>query len=315
MIVSEMDFSARDVQEFIAEQESQDIRSADSFRDELHHALYADESNQGIKLPWSKTHDRYQLKRGDVSLWAGPSGSFKSAIAGQIALWATQQVKVGVMSFEMSVGETLKRMCWQACGNPNPPESYMDEFLDYLKDKMWLYDHLDSIDAHKVTGCTHYMASELGIELVIVDCLIKIKGIHRDAEKEGRFLNTLNALAKAHNIHIALVHHIRKPDGQSQNKQFTKYDVRGSGELTDLAADVILVTKDQKKADLLNQKDLGRMLSPDEEEYLKRPCQTLALEKHRHGAYEGKIGLWMNRPAMQFLNSDQSRVHLEFPRT
>ena len=74
MNVNEWDFDDSRVAEFLAEQESQDIRRASEFKDDVL-ALFANNfETNGIKLPWSKTHSHVCLRDGEVSLWAGING-------------------------------------------------------------------------------------------------------------------------------------------------------------------------------------------------------------------------------------------------
>ena len=41
----------------------------------------------GDKMPWPKTHELIRLREGELSIWAGMSGSFKSMLCGQVMLW------------------------------------------------------------------------------------------------------------------------------------------------------------------------------------------------------------------------------------
>jgi len=154
------------------------------------------------------------------------------------------------------------------------------------------------------------MAS-LGCELVILDCLIMVKGITRDAEKENAFISTLTQLAKALGIHVALVHHIRKPERGGDEYIPTRFDLRGSSDIGDMASTVVIVWNDKKRA-ALERKKHHQTLKADEEEYLKRPGQRLIVAKQRNGAFEGTIGLSIKPDAMQFYH--RRPMFLDIPR-
>lgn len=310
-IISDVDFSDREVMDFLAEQESQEIRSADHWRDALLSRLETPLEASGIKLPWPKTHPNVRLRPGEVSLWAGINGHFKSSIANQCALYSTSQAKVGIMSFEMPAEVTLERMTKQAAGRGSPPKQFANDLLDYLSTRMWIYDHLDSVDPARALACVHYMA-KIGIELVVVDCLIMVRGVTRDTERESQFMSTLIALAKAHKIHIALVHHVRKPQSGGDEYVPTRFDIRGASDIGDMASSIFILHNNKRKAEAIRKRDVGASLSEPEEKALAKPCQLFIVAKQRNAPFEGAIGLNLNREAMQFRESERQRLHLVF---
>ena len=311
-LISELDFADSDFMDFIAEQESQEVHTADHWREDLIYRLANPICADGIKLPWPKHHDKVRLRESEVSIWFGKAGSYKSTIVNQIALYATSEVKVGIMSFEMPVDVTLQRITMAAAGTEHPPASYAHKLLDYLSDKMWIYDHLDSVAPTSALACIHYMA-RIGIKLIVLDCLIKIKGVTRDAEKEAWFMDKLTALAKAHKIHIALVHHPRKGSSDSNpNKILNGDDMRGAGDLYDLASLVVIVHNNKVKKTAINKQEKGIPLTKDEEDSLDMPCQVLKVDKQRNNPFTEIIGLSMNRNAMQFTESPNQKLFMEF---
>lgn len=309
--ISSADFSDVDVLEFLAEQESQDIRSVDYWRDALKDALANPTGINGIKLPWPKTHSTVRLRGGEVSVWVGSNGHFKSTLVNQAALYATTDVSCGIMSFEMPAPVTLERMCKQASATSNPPPEYADRFIDALSGRMWIYDHLDTIEPERALACAHYMMGTLGIKLVVLDCLIMVRGISRDAEREADFMGKLAALAKVHDAHIALVHHIRKPASGGDEYIPTRWDIRGASDIADMASTIFICWNNKAKATALRKQSVGATLTEKESEALEKPCQLLIVAKQRNAEFEGTIGLNLNRGAMQFRESDRQRLWLE----
>lgn len=313
-IITDIDFSDGEVMDFLGEQESQEIRSVDHWKSELMERMESPMQDSGITLPWPRTESRVRLRGGETSLWVGISGHFKSAIANQCALFATDQVKVGIMSFEMPAIVTLERLTKQAAGSGKPPKEFASDLLDHLSDKMWIYDHLDSVEPARALACVHYMA-KIGIKLIVLDCLIMVRGVTRDAEKEAYFMSTLVALAKAHDIHIALVHHVRKPQQGGDEYVPTRFDVRGASDLGDMASSIFILHNNKRKAEAIRKQEVGATLTKQEVEALEKPCQLFIVAKQRNAPFEGAIGLNMNREAMQFRESDRQRLHLAFSRT
>lgn len=299
MIVHDVDFTDRDIQEFIATQESQDIRSGAEFKDQLVKFAESGHELNGIRLPWAKTHDKVRLRGGEVSIWAGINGHFKSSVVGQVSLWAARETKVGIMSFELPVAVTMFRMAKQASGSANPAGHWCGELAQWMDDKMYFYDRLDSVAPERVLGCVLHMA-RLGVKLVVIDCLIMVKGICKDYERESAFMSTLAALAKTLDIHIAVVHHVRKPDSGGDKYKPTRFDVRGAGELVDMCSTLFMVWHDKSKNQLHQKIEHCMKLTKEEEIKLDNtPDLTLRVDKHRHGEFEGVFGLYIHRQSMQ----------------
>jgi twinkle protein len=83
--------------------------------------------------------------------------------------------------------------------------------------------------------------------------------------------------------------------GNSEAAPGGKFDVKGAGELTDLADNVFLVWRNKGKEDAL-QKD------PHDIEAREEPDAMLTVAKQRHGDYEGRIMLDFNLPSKQYIS-------------
>ena len=102
----------------------------------------------------------------------------------------------------------------------------------------------------------------------------------------------MTAIARDHNIHIHLVHHIKKPP--TEDHKPTKYDYKGSGAITDQVDNVISVWRDKNKEKLRDAGKAFNEMDPD--------C-LLICDKQRNGDWEGRIGLWFHRDSQQFVAS------------
>jgi twinkle protein len=311
--IADIDFTDSRVHEFIAQQEAQEVRSGEHYRFALLERLNGSEALTGIPLPWANTHDKVRLRDGEVSIWAGINGHMKSSLLGQVALWAAREHKVGIMSFEMPVPVTLERLCMQAAGSMSPAVRFGNDFCSWMENRLWFYDRLDSVPPERVLGCVLHMARDLGIKLIVIDCLIFVKGITRDHEKESAFMSTLSALAKALQIHVALVHHIRKPERGGDEYIPTRFDVRGAGELVDMCSLLFIVWNDKKRRRLQQLQDQGISITSDDLEYLRdKPDQRLIVAKQRNGSFEGTIAL--HQIGIQFTNVKGRAMPFPIPR-
>jgi twinkle protein len=197
----------------------------------------------------------------------------------------------GIMSFEMPVRDTQKRMCQQAAGSPHPAPGFIKQWAQWNFQNLAYYDKLDTTPSTKVLGALFYMAKDLGCKHILLDSLTKCGLPYGERGAEKDFIDALCATAKAFQIHIHLVCHVRKPPQGGQEYMPTKFDVRGAGELTDLVHNVIIHWNDKKKTAIKRKQAQHITLDAKEIDYLERHCQRMIVEKQRNGAFEGTIGL------------------------
>jgi len=255
-------------------------------------------------MPWRKTHGLVQFRPGEVTVWGGANGQGKSLVTGQIALsLCSQGEKVCIASFEMKPMKTLERMGRQWSGeNPDHPAfrgheeakarmiDVYEQFRDWTTGKLWLYDQQGTVTASQCAAVVRYCAKEKGITHFFVDSLMKCVADEDDYNGQKRFVDVLTAIARDHQIHIHLVHHIKKPANEEHKP--TKYDYKGSGAITDQVDNVISVWRNKVKE---KAKEAGKMVAEQE------PDALLICDKQRHGEWEGNIGLWFHQDSMQYL--------------
>lgn len=306
MIVSTVNYTDKDLLDFLGQQESQYVAWGDEYSDELCDYLANGKTLTGARLPWERTHDLFRVRPGEVSIWAGMNGHRKSMLLGQVLEWiaAHDNERCGIMSFEMPIRDTMKRMCQQAAGSLAPSEEFARAWAQWNHERICYYDKLDTTPSDRVLGTVFHMAKDLGVTQIMIDSLTKCGLPYGERGPEKEFIDALCATAKAFHIHIHLVCHVRKPHSGGEDYIPTKFDVRGAGELTDLVHNVILCWADKKKQQL---KRLTRPLDQKETEYLSRPDQRLIIAKQRNGAFEGTIGLWMH-DCLQFTGEDSNRL-------
>lgn len=308
---SQCDYTDKDLLAFLGNQESQDIRWGDEYEDALIDQLKTTGQAVGARLPWGETHDLIRFRGGEVTIHAGMNGHRKSMVTGQIAQWfALAGEPVGIMSFEMRVPKTMERMVRQAAGSHQPSEAFTRQWARWNHQNIAYYDKLDTTPSQRVLGAAFYFAKDLGCKHLFIDSLTKCGLPYGERGAEKDFIDALCATAKAFDIHIHLICHVRKPHTGGQGYIPTKFDVRGAGELTDLVHNVIIHWADKKKIHLLDKQSQGGSLSQEELDYLKRPDQRLIVEKQRDGEYEGTIGLNMH-PSLQFYKG--RKLTFDFP--
>jgi twinkle protein len=80
-----------------------------------------------------------------------------------------------------------------------------------------------------------------------------------------------------------------------------KFDLKGSGSITDQADNVFIVWKNKEKAQLVAENP----------HYFDRevPDAVLVCEKQRNGEWEGKLKLWFDYKSQQFIEEADTPIH------
>lgn len=293
-----------DFLKFVSTQESQFMVGMAHASAEIHERFRGGVSTFGDTLPWPKTHDIVRLRPGEVSLWCGINGHGKSMVTSHVAASLMLNRPVTIASLEMPIAATGHRMLRQIGSTSNPTPKFIDEMIEWTHGKLWVYDQLDTVKSERILGMVIYAASELGCGHVFIDSLMKCGVRQDDLDGQSEFVNRLCWAAKAHQVHVHLVHHMRK--GESEEKIPDKFDVKGSGTVTDMVDNLFIVHRNKKKErDVAASKPVEEMC----------PDTVLRVGKQRHGEWEGDIALWFDKDSQQFIAGPNSmKQRFEIPR-
>ena len=283
------------------------VKPASVWMAELIERIRNPDRTKKVYLPWEKAKDVFNFRPGEVTLWAGQNGHGKTQVVSQVALSLMGQgEKVVVASFEMKPATTLQRFARMYAGeNPFSPAFQSEEgvsavldlyreFGEWSDGKLWLYDQTGTVDSARVIGMARYCAKELGITQVVIDSLMKCVQGEDDYNGQKTFVDDLTALARDNQIHVHLIHHTRKPT--NENHIPDKYDNKGSGAITDLVDNVMMVWRNKGKEDELKKKGASsnRQTEPD---------ASILCRKQRNGEDEPTISLWFDRESQQYKGS------------
>ena len=292
----------RDYISIIGEAEAQEIHHAGFWREQIHERAKNLELC-GDLLPWSKVSQRFKLRAGECTLWAGMNGHKKSMVLGQVALsLMCQGKKIAIASLEMKPEETLWRMCQQAAGltEGQPSQEFINTFMDLADEHLVIYDQLDSVKTEKILGFVNYCGQVLKCDHIMIDSLAKCGIGVENREGEADIINRLAWSAKHLNTHIHLVSHVRKPQSAGEEYIPTKFDVKGSSALVDLVDNLVICWANKKRESL---KELSQLDEKEQEYFDKTFDQLLVMAKQRHGRWEGKVGLYHHQ-SLQFVSRE-----------
>lgn len=280
------------------------VKPASVWMEELIERLKNPDRTKKVFLPWEKCSKVFDFRAGEVTLWAGQNGHGKTQVVSQVVLSLMgQEQKVCVASFEMKPQTTLTRFARMYSGtNPFSPEYQSKDGVDALTtlyrdfgewsdSRLWLYDQQGTVTADKVIGMARYCAKELGITHIVIDSLMKCVQGEDDYNGQKEFVDELTALARDNQVHIHLIHHTRKP--QNENHIPDKYDNKGSGAITDLVDNVMMVWRNKAKEDDVKAKGTHSNRKTEHD-------AAILCRKQRNGEAEPTIALWFDRDSQQY---------------
>jgi len=286
----------KDFLEFVGNQESQFILPASSFAQEVIDRFAGKEQYRGDDLPWQKTVGKFSLRAGEVSVWAGYNGHGKSQLLGMIAAW-TLRKKWLIASMEMKPPATMQRMIRQVVGTKTPSDNYVNFFSRWTDSRLWIYDQQDSVKYDRILGMINYAAQELKINHIVIDSLLKCGISSDDYNSQKDFVDRLCWSAKRNDVHIHLVHHMRK--GKDEFTMPGKHDLKGTGDIADLVDNIIIVHRNKSKEKKIKNDEHVEVTDPD--------C-FLNICKQRGGEWEGILAFWFNPESLQYTSSPDKRV-------
>jgi len=115
---------------------------------------------------------------------------------------------------------------------------------------------------------------------------------------QKQFVGELFSIAKDLQLHIHLIHHIRKPQNEAALPD--KYDLKGSGSISDQVDNIFTVWRNKGKED--DMRNAGKFGGKSgEHDGILKCCK----QRHYEGSGDGEpaIGLWLHKDSAQFLGS------------
>lgn len=273
------------------------VLPAETWREDLISLTQHGDQLTGARLPWSKTHNHLRFRGGEVTLWQGINGHGKSQMLGQACVgFAAQGERLCIASFEMKPAKTLYRMLRQVAMNDQPTAQAAEHLVNWSTNRIWLYDQLGMVKPDMLYAVIRYSADKLQVKHFVIDSLMKCVRGEDDYNGQKDFVDMLAALARDLDIHIHLVHHVRK--GENEDRAPGKMDAKGSGAIVDQVDQVLTVWRNKKKERAVES--IKRQGSQVDDETSKMPDAMLICDKNRHGEWEGGVALWYHPQSLQY---------------
>lgn len=221
---------------------------------------------------------------GGLTIWTGRSGDGKSTILGQVILEALDfGVSVFAYSGELNDQTFQEWVNTQAAG-PENLESYKNHYGDvkyevkadvekqikeWYRERFFLYDNTikdKNIPNTGIIDLCKYASKRHDCKVFIIDNLMSVQ---YDSVSEGdfyleqsRFVCSLKNFAKSYNVHVHVVIHPKKTEGD-----LDKNSIAGRADVTNLADNVIAIEKNKDKEEscdgvltLLKNRKTGQLI-------------------------------------------------------
>lgn len=276
----------------------QELRNVGDFED----AVIAEYTrvDDGLLLPWKKTHGEILLRDGETSIWAGINGHGKSAVISQVTGWlATRGTRCCVASMEFRTPLWLMRMNRQISGTAMPTEAFARHINRELAKVMYAFHVSGKAKAARIIDVFRYARRRYQTELFVIDNLTKCGFADDDYAGQKAFTEELTDFARDTQCHVALVAHMRKSEGEE--KPSGKMGVKGSGGITDMADTVIEVWRNKPREKAIRIAKATEQPIP--EKYIDEPDTMLFVHKQRATGKEPVVGLWFEEGSTQFLSA------------
>lgn len=275
------------------------VKPASTWCRQVIDSIYDPAISTGAYLPWSKTKQLIRLRPAELSVWAGVNGHGKSLLLNQIMLAVmAQDERVCIASMEMKPAQTMRRMTRQAVAVEEPSIEFIKGFHAWTDGRLWLYDQQGTVKANRLLAVVRYCTEELKITHFVIDSLMKCGLGVDDYNGQKRLVDELSTHAKDTGTHIHLIAHSRKRE--SQHTAMDKFDVKGAGEITDMADNVFTLWQNKQKEAAIESHEADAAT-------LSEADALLICDKQRNGEWEGRIALWFDRASLIFIEHQNAR--------
>ena len=271
-------------------------------------------------LGWAKTVGAFDLRPGELTLWTGVNGHGKTTFLSHVMLNVMRSAEtvgagpaagaapagrmagtVCLASLEMPPAASMAKMTRQAGGTAQPGEAYIRAFHRWTEGRLWIYDHVGRIAPRRMLAIAAYVRRELGVQHLVVDSLMKCGLGSDDYNGQKDFVDGLCAIARDTGLHVHLVCHMRK--GEAESKPPDKFDIKGAGEIADLADNIAIVWKNVRKT----------ARAPHEQDPTM-PDAFVRIAKQRHHEWEGSWAFHFDKGSQQFLEHHRERpAYIDLP--
>jgi len=183
------------------------------------------------------------FRPGEITVWTGANGSGKSTVLGQITsnFIVHADERVCVATLELPVPRYSRWLVMQTAGSHKLDETMVRETVRQLGAGLWFLDHVGTLEVDRLLEVWTYARRRYDVRHFVVDSMMRLKLGVDDYTAQKVTVDRLAAFARVYDAHVHLVAHPRK--GANDHQGVDKSAIKGTSEITDLAHNVIVVTR------------------------------------------------------------------------
>jgi len=274
------------------------LKDISEFKNDI---LYEFEPRDNQEYFSPQFHDKWrnvEFNKGELTVWGGINGHGKTTFLMQVALDAvSQDKKFCIASLEQKPEKYLRKIIKQSVLEQNPDPSLIKNVIEWLSGKIWIYNRVGISDNKDMIKTFEYAHKRYGVDNFIIDSLSKCGFAEDDYNGQKLFIERLTDVCLLNNIHIHLVVHSRKK--LNERHEMNKMDIKGTGAISDLAFNVILIFRNKEKERAIESNDRSKDGQAD---------ATVVVEKQREKGWEGLISFMFNRNYEIFYQEEKGYV-------
>jgi twinkle protein len=273
---------------FMSEEQVHRIKPADAYKNKLLELIESC-GEKGTAAPWRSMAGRFEFRPSELTVWSGAKGHGKSlAISQALESFIGMGQKVFIISPEFPAHRVLHRMLIQSLTVAGCSAYGATQWLEAVKDHLWLYDQQSSLKPQDVPALCRYAVEILGADHILIDSLMKCGISPDDYGKQKTLVDAIQQIAHRSKAHVHLVAHSRK--GGGDEKIGGLHDVKGASEIADMAENLIIVWRN--KAQELSCKT-------------GEPDCIIKVEAQRNGdGWIGKVPLYFDRRSFTYREAE-----------
>jgi twinkle protein len=235
----------------------------------------------------------FRIRESEMTIWTGFSGHGKTIILSQvIGDLCDAGHKCCIASFEQQPRKTLGDILRQRTRKASPNMDDLANGIKWKEGTLWFYDHVGSRKWEEVLETFRFAFRALGVTQFVIDSLLKCGISGDDFNRQKQMVDAICEFCNAFPVHVHLVAHARKREDETKIPM--KLDVKGSGDITDLAWNGITVWRNKEKEAKAIER--GR----DDPEVRKMPDARVFVWKQRETGEEPTASLAFDHACKRF---------------
>lgn len=274
---------------FMSEEQVHRIKPADAYKSKLIELIETG-GEKGTVAPWATLAGKFEFRPSELTIWSGAKGHGKSlAISQALESFITMGQKVFIISPEFPAHRVLHRMLIQSLTVAGCSAYGATQWLDAVKEQLWLYDQQSSLKPQDVPALCRYAVEILGVDHILIDSLMKCGISPEDYGKQKHLVDAVQQIAHRSKAHVHLVAHGKK--GGGDEKIGSLHDIKGTSEIGDLAENLIFVWRNKAK-----ELGGGKIEEPD--------CVIKVEAQRNGGGWIGIAPLYFDRRSFTFREAE-----------